>query len=135
MASTHNIFHSINEYGLEQFRDFFNSVPLPKRERERDVCKLLDITPGTLKRYLSDKGRPPRTLCRLLFMESHYGRAVTDAVTHQQFLWERALRKTLESRIEELKAAILVLECEIQELKASNDDQRNFAANSNRWAV
>lgn len=116
--------------GPNDFRHFYNELGV----NDNYVCYLLDITPATLKRYLSDFGRPPKAMTRLLFMESHLGRrhAAVDCFNDARFYANSYTMQVQHS--DTLKRNIVLLEAEIQALK-SGSDGRFVAANSSFFAT
>lgn len=94
---------------------------------------MLDITPATLKRYLSGQSTPPRAMVRLLFLESYYGRHAITTHTANGLALERQLTQSLTATNERLRAAVASLEAENGALKQNRTSARDFAANSERW--
>lgn len=126
-------FFSSDHYGSNDFATFYLAVNVHSTSKALDVCQLLDITPKTLKAYLSGKSDPPKAMVRLLFHECHFGRSATDAHAHEGFLIERRRAAGLQSEIDRMKAALSALELENDALKRDGASDTGHAANSPRW--
>lgn len=125
-------FYSTPHFGAHDFLTFYDAVNLDIKVKPAAVCRLLDITPATLKRYLSGQATPPKSAVRLLFHECHFGRAATDTHTHQGQVYAQRLASSLEGSISRLKDVIKSLELENDRLKRQ-DHAPDVAANSERW--
>ncbi len=128
-------FHSLGHFGAHDFATFYEAIPTMTRDKTKAVCSLLDITPDTLKRYLSGKSNPPKAMVRLLFHECHYGRSATDAHAHQGHVLAVRQVQGLQAELDKLKAKFSALELENDALKRSGDHMRDIAANSSRWVA
>jgi hypothetical protein len=126
-------FHSEKYYGPNYFATFYDALSVENSHRERAVCKLLDIKPNTLKRYLSGTANPPRAAVRLLFCESYFGRVAISTHTANGLTIQKEINDSLRSKIRRLEATIKSLEIENDELKRCSDMPQ--AANSSRWTA
>lgn len=131
-------FYSIKRSGAADFATFYEAIPLESKLRPAAACELLGIKPTTLARYLKDFATPPPALVRLLFLESFYG---VDAITTKSFngeMYARAESRSLRDQLAVCAGHLIDLEAENAELRAAvadGGDSRDFAANSNRFAV
>lgn len=126
-------FFSERHGGTSQFVTYYHAVTISEPKKEGLVCKLLDIKPATLKRYLSGASEPPAPLVRLLYHESHIGRAEIDAHTHQGMVYQLHVAQDLGRDVARLQAVILALETENTEIKLNATQGNDFAANSCRY--
>ena len=126
-------FYSMGHYGPNDFATFYESLPLMSTLKAAAVCKLLDIKPDTLVKYLTGKSNPPKAMVRLLFHESHFGRQATDTHTHNGFLYKLRENQNLLFEVQMLKKTLAAVELENQELKFSSSNDVLFAANSSKY--
>lgn len=126
------IFFSTPHYGEHDFLTFYDAVNLDTKDKPAAVCALLDVSPATLKRYLSGQAAPPKAAVRLLFHECHFGRAATDSHSAQGEIYARKHANSLEGAILKLKDLIKALESENDRLK-QHQGAPGIAANSDRW--
>lgn len=126
-------FFSSDHYGANDFATFYEAISIMSTGKQKAVCKLLDIKPDTLTRYLSGKSNPPKAMVRLLFHECHYGRSATDAHAHQGHVLALRQAQCLHKEVDQLKAKLSALEMENDALKRSSDHTSDIAANSSRW--
>lgn len=110
-------FFSEGHYGAQDFATFYEAIPVNSAQKSRAVCSLLDVTPHTLKRYLSGKSNPPKAMVRLLFHECHYGRSATDSHTHNGHVLAMRQVKGLQLDLEKMRCVLASLEVENGELK------------------
>ena len=126
-------FYSDGLQGGNDFATFYTAICINSLSKVKSICKLLDINPATLKRYLSGKSNPPKALVRLLFHESHFGRSATDTHAHEGHILAMRQLRSLQSELEKLKADFLALELENDALKRAKLHESDTAANSSRW--
>ena len=130
-------FHSQKHAGAENFALFYEAINLASKLKPAAACKLLDIKPATLKRYLNGTSEPPAAMVRLLFMESFYG---VDAITSHSYngeIYARQQSRGLQEQLAVVAGHILDLEKENAELRAAvaaGSCSRDFAANSSRFS-
>ena len=131
-------FHSVKHSGCANFAHFYEAIPLESKHKAAAVCKLLDIKPATLSRYLNESVTPPAAMVRLLFMESFYG---VDAITSHSYngeMYARQQSRGLQEQLAVVAGHILDLEKENAELRAAlaaGSGSRDFSANSSRFSV
>ena len=131
-------FHSVKHSGCANFALFYEAIPLESKHKAAAICKLLDIKPATLSRYLKLSVTPPAAMVRLLFMESFYG---VDAITSHSYngeMYALAQSRSLQEQLAKVAGHILDLEKENAELRAAlaaGPSRRDIAANSSRFLV
>lgn len=103
--------------GSEQFRRIFDQFHIDSTVRRRRVAKFLGVSESTLSRWLSGYREPPLTAVRLLWHESHEGRAVTSAHSEHGALLLRQLSESLRSENNRLRRAIDTLLMELDRAK------------------
>lgn len=126
-------FFSIDHFGCGDFATFYEAANFSTAQKPHAICRLLDIKPDTLNRYLSGNSNPPKAMVRLLFHECHFGRSATDSHAHAGHMHALHLAQSLKSENERLKSLVLDLERENQELKQGRPENVDMAANSSRW--
>ena len=130
-------FHSAKHLGCANFALFYGAINLESKHKAAAVCKLLDIKPATLSRYLKESATPPAAMVRLLFMESCYGVDAITSHSNNGQMYARAESRSLREQLAKVAGHILDLEKENAELRAAvaaESGSRDFAANSSRFA-
>lgn len=128
-------FHAEKFAGSGDFATFYEALPYSSQHKETEVCALLQVTPQTLRRYLSGKVQPPRAAVALLFHESHIGRAVLDEHAHRGMLYAQNYAKGLESSVKALQARIAALDAELLELRSAAQEPRRVAINDSFYRL
>ena len=125
-------FHSERLSGSDLFARFYESLPSGSKSKESEVCKFLEITPQTLRRYLTGKAKPPAPLVALLWHESPYGREALDEHSHRGMLYARGEARAAQEQADRLRARVHQLEAEIDTIRAAyaSDRPRLVAANA-----
>jgi hypothetical protein len=128
-------FFSERHYGAQDFATFYEAIPVDSAQKPRAVCSLLDVTPDTLKRYLSGKSNPPKALVRLLFHECPFGRSATDTHSHNGHVLAVRQLQCVQAELDRLRGVLASLEIENGQLKQAVYSEAVFAANSSRWVA
>ena len=68
-------FISFGQWGEHAFLRAYNSLPIPQQHRAAAIARWLDVTPGTVRDWISGRRAPPRAVCFALWLESAEGRA------------------------------------------------------------
>ena len=122
-------FESDGIYGPLLFLRAYNGLNIEAAKREKAVCKLLDVTPRTLKSWIDGARCPPRAAVIALWFESGDGLQVLDYDAHRKINVLIGLSDSLtriNTRLKSDKAALLK---EVSELKRAQPGALRFAAN------
>lgn len=128
------IFLSTDFYVPNDFKRFYESMPVLACHREASACRLLDITAPTLRRYLTDFSNPPKAYVRLLYLESHYGKRHASIDLFNDLQHAKQMLRIVRSDNERLLKKIAAVNSE-NALLRSNNKASNFAMNDSFYAV
>ena len=126
-------FTSEDCYTSGAFLRYYNTLTINEADKQRMVCKLLDITPQKLRKYLDPEAFPPEILVRLLFLESTGAKAKIIAHLNNEASFYYGAYKCSDRLVKQLGERIKSLEREIDLLKHSQQNSKYIAANSDHY--
>ena len=128
-------FSSAGQWGHAAFLRGYHSLPIPEADRARAVARWLDVTPATVRDWISGRRPPPRAACYAVWMESAAGR---EAVACQLFNESRAHAghaRSLADALRAQSAALDALRIELADAKrAAARPGAHLAANDGAFS-
>jgi hypothetical protein len=119
--------------GRGDFATAFDALAIPSDRRAAAVARLLDVSPRTVRDWLTGKREPPRAAVVALWHESRHGRAVTSAHSEYGAYLARSMADTLARDLDAARETIAALSQELAAAKlasaaplASNDPRFNW---------
>lgn len=123
------MFHASRIGGSCDFATFFAALPIPSPARVAAVARFLDVSPSSVKLWLSGKRQPPRAAVIALWHESHFGRAVTSAHSEYGATLARQYADTLTGELRAAERTIEALRQELARVKMAAPNGRALAIN------
>lgn len=114
--------------GSDFFRRVFEALPLPSTTRIDDVAGFLDVSPASIRAWITGKREPPRAAVIAIWHESHLGRAVTSAHSEYGETLARNYAASCEREMERMRATIEALRLELAAVKQAST-ARNIPMN------
>lgn len=123
------MFFASRLYGSCNLTTFYDSLPIPSKDKLNAVAAFLDVRPETLKRWLDGTRTPPRAAVIALFHESPYGLSATS--THSANGEALALRMaaSLQADNDALRAIIVAMQHELDAAKLAGARPRFIPMN------
>lgn len=119
--------------GRGDFATAFDALAIPSDRRAAAVARLFNVTPRTVRDWLSGKRDPPRAAVVALWHESRHGRAVTSAHSEYGAYLARSMADSLARDLDAARDTIAALSQELAAAKlasaaplAANDPRVNW---------
>ena len=106
--------------GCCDFATFFEALPIPARDRIAAVSRFLDVSPASVRLWLSGRRDPPRAAVIALWHESAYGRAAVGAHIEEGARLARAHAAALSAALDQATATIDRLTRELADAKQAS---------------
>ena len=111
-------FLSSGMFGHSAFLRAYHALPIPSERRAAAVARWLDVSPRTVKDWLSGHHCPPRAAVYACWLESTDGRAAVALQLHNEAAAHAAHARSLSDVVQGMGATIDALRREVAELKA-----------------
>lgn len=111
-------FSSSGQFGHDAFLRAYHALPIPSERRAAAVARWLDVSPRTVKDWLSGHHCPPRAAVYACWLESTDGRAAVALQLHNEAAAHAAHARSLSDVVQGMGATIDALRREVAELKA-----------------
>lgn len=111
-------FLSSGMFGHSAFLRAYHALPIPSERRAAAVARWLDVSPRTVKDWLSGHHCPPRAAVYACWLESTEGRAAVALQLHNEAAAHAAHARSLADRVRGLESTIDALRAEVAALKA-----------------
>ncbi len=106
--------------GSDFFRRAVDALPLPSATRIDDLAGFLDVSPQSIRAWLTGKREPPRAAVIAVWHESHLGRSVTSAHSEYGETLARSYAASCEIEIARMRSTIEALRLELAAVKQAS---------------
>lgn len=125
-------FSSSGQFGHDAFLRAYNDLPIPSDKRAAAVARWLDVSPRTVRDWVSGHHRPPLAVIYATWLESVAGRAHVHTEIAGECHWLRQHVAGLVDRCNGLEHTVDALRAEVSHLKATRSGP-SLAANDTQF--
>jgi len=120
-------FVSHGQWGNHAFLRACNSLPMPHDARAAMIARWLDVTPGTVRDWISGRRTPPRAVCYAVWLESAEGRAAMHCQLFNEARTHAGHARSLDDALRAQSATLAALRFELARVKLAAPGARAAA--------